>query len=69
MLIDYINNKIEISDSIILQNDDTAIRINGFNDNMKTTVNLGNSVFCCRTNKSKLITKIKWIIAVIKFKL
>lgn len=68
MKVDYDKNEISFEDCLILKNDDTAITISG-NGIGKMKVNMYKITFACRTNKSKILTKLKWIKKVIQYKL
>ena len=68
MNIDFDSRTVDFKNTLMLKNDDTAIRVNG-NGLGNLSFNIEGMHFNCRVNKSKVITKIKWIIAVIKFKI
>ena len=68
MNIDFDAKTIHFKNTLMLKNDDTAIRVTG-NGLDSLSFNFEGMHFNCRANKSKILTKIKWIIAVIKFKI
>lgn len=68
MNIDYDKRVISFENCLIFKNSDTGIKIKG-NSLGVMAISFKELRLIGRTNKSKIITKFKWIIEILKYKL